>query len=232
MYLDIFYEILETVNVAGINKVIIDRTEDGVVIRGIDDDETVVVFSKKDGSIVPNNIGVHRVPAILGRLKLFDLEKSTTEAGTRGDSISTLTIKEGRKKAQLAFTNPDNIRAPKRAIDDEILNQVTLDKDDIQLITSAITNFQPEFITFKGTGDEILLQLNESDTNDCFTDKVGQNSTGDWEYHWNARSFTRLIRQASREDETVFLGIGSTGIMCLAVNDVNFILIPQVTKYA
>lgn len=225
-----FFDIANTVNNAGIKTVVFDCKEDGVLVRGADDKTTAAVFSFINGNFIQNTMGVHRLQTMIDRLKLFDLEKATGEVELRGDVARSLTIRQGRKRASISFADPNKMVAPKSIINDELSNRIVMDAEKVAEINSAISALQPELLTLRGDGENIILELLEKDTNDVFSDVVGQNNAGSWERHWSVVPFRRLVTQAIKTAETVEIGIGTKGLMALSVNDVEFVLFPQIPK--
>lgn len=224
------FNIANTVSNAGIKEVVFECKDDGVLIRGADEKVTIVVFSSVTGNIIPNTMGAHRLQTMIDRMKLFDLDKANGEVSTKGDNAKSLTVREGRKRASISFGDPEKIAAPKSVLDDDLSNRVVLDKARVEELGNAISAIQPEYVTMRGEGEDIILELREKDTNDTFVTVVGTNNTGEWERHWNVVPFRRLVTQAIKTSETVDLGIGTKGLLAMSVNDVEFALIPQTNK--
>lgn len=227
------FEVLDTVSVAGMKQVVLEPEDNGVKVRGVDEDNSVIVLDTISGDFVPHSLGVHRVGTVLDRLKLFNLDNAKVEVSksdSKEDVIDSILIKEGRKKAFCRFSDPDFIRSPKKMAVDETIATITLTSDKVTEITSAVGALNPEFLTLRGDGDDIWLDLYEKDTNDQFSDVVGSNESGAWEYNWNVKSFVRLAKQAIKTDDEITLVVGSRSKLTLSVNGIEFVLLPQVAK--
>lgn len=232
MNLEVIHKILETVNITSIKKIVIERTEDGICVRGIDSDSSkVLVFSTMKGNIVEETVGVKQVGNLLNRLNLFDLSKTKAEAEViEGKYIKSAVFKEGRKKGFVQFSNPEKIMAPTGFRNNTVLNRIVLNTQQVQTITGAVSALQPEHITFRGQGDEVHVEVKENGGVDNFVDVVGQNDSGDWVNNWDVQTFTRLLKSANKGNEDVTLVIDKSGMLHITVNDISFILLPMVTK--
>lgn len=232
MNLETIHKILETVNIAGIKQIVIDKLEDGICVRGIDEGSSkVVVISKMKGNIIEETVGINKVGNLLNRLNLFNLSSTKTEVEITNDSyIKSAVFLEGRKKGFVQFANPDKLGAPSGIQSPSIVNRVVLDTDKVKTITGAVSALQPEHITFVGEGDDVLVEIKEKDGNDKFVDLIGTNESGDWINNWDVQTFARLLKSANKGDQDVPLNIDKTGMMYVLVNDIEFTILPAVVK--
>ena len=157
--------ILRTIIVAGINQIVFNVKENNtILISGIDKDGSAVVFHR-----IPNNgtleksIGVHRVSVFLDRLKLFDLTKAVIEQKISSYFISSLTLKEGRKKISYTFAEPANINHPKEIVEDVIIHSIDITKEMLESLYKASQTLNSnEFFLYSDAQDIIFKVVDET----------------------------------------------------------------------
>ena len=226
------YSVIETVNVVGIKEVIIKKDDDGVMIFGADSTDesiqpSVVLISPTDSDIISKTMGISRVPVMLNRMQLFDLSKTKLTQEETDNYVQSVTLKESRKKVSFTFANPKTINVPSGTIDDNVNNSITLSKDYITNLIKATQAMSSELISVSGINNEITIELFDGGT-DTFTDVVSDTCVGEWNYHWRTDSVMKLLRQAIKNDDSVELGISDLGILYVEVNDLLFMVMPQV----
>ena len=231
MNLEKLNTIIDTVNVAGINRVILKKNDDGSVsVRGSDDkgeEPSIVIISETDKDVVDNTMAIHRVPVLLNRMNLFNLDKARVSEINTDEYTKSITIKENRKKVTYTFADPNTLMVPDGTIDDNIICSIVFKKEDIENIIKANQALSPELFTLSGVKDEIIMVLFDG-ISDSFTNIVGTNNSGDWEYSWKIDSVMRLIKHAIKKEDSVELGIGKVGILYITVNNLIFMAMPQV----
>ena len=237
MQLDIINDILQTVQNAGINEVILEKIDGGIKIRGVDSLETMLVYSECAGDIIPSSFGIHRVPTLLSRMKLFDFSKAKAKIAERTISVdgvdetfvSELSITMGHRKVSFTGARPSTIKAPSGLSETELVNKISLStNEDVPMMVDAMSAFgSPTLITIAGTEDDIFFKISD-EVSDGFVDVIGTNSGGEWSYNYRRDNFQRLIKQASKNSEVVDIGITKRGLMYIIVNDITFVMIPQV----
>ena len=231
MNLERINEILNIAQLASVPEILLECDTDSVLITGCDVDARAVIISHDyTPDLTDNNALFHRVPEFKKRFGLFDLTKTKTEETIATDGfVKSINIKQGRKKVSLTLADPKTCQAPK-SLNDEIVNTVTLSKEDVASLASAIGTINPEFVTFKGNGEEISVNLVEKGSSDCYTDIIGDNSLGDvWEANWSANIFTKLIKHAVTTDDDVLLSVTARKNLFIVVDDVKVILTPQIS---
>lgn len=222
--------IVETANVAGINRLVINKTDERVMIYGSDDEgeePSIVIISEADWDVVDNSIGIHRVPVLLNRMNLFSLDKATVSKIDTDNYTKSITIKEGRKKVSYTFADPSTLSVPTDTIDDSIICTVRLTKDNVQNLVKANQAITPKLFTLSGIKDDIQMELFDG-ISDTLTDVIGKNTSGDWSFNWEMSSVMKLVRHAIKQEDSVELGIGGIGILYITVNDLIFMVMPQV----
>lgn len=232
MNIERLHSVLETINVAGIKEIIIEKKDDTVLIRGADstneeEKPSIVIVSETDHNMVDRTMGVSRVPVMLNRMNLFDLSKTKVSQVGNDDYMKSVTFKENRKKVSFTFTNPSIINVPSKTIDDNVSNVVVLSKDYIANLVKANQAMNSNLINLTGINNEIVIEMLD-DGSDAFTDVVANNCEGEWSYNWQTSSVMKLLRQAIKQNDSVELGIGDVGILYIEVNELIFMVMPQV----
>jgi len=223
------FNIIETTNIAGIGQIILQKEDDHVLVRGLDtpdQDISIVLFSKTDKDVIDKTCGIHRVPVLLSRMTLMNLDKTKVSTEENDDFLKSIHMKEKNKRISYSFAEPNTIRAPKNVVNDEIVNRVILKKDDVVNITKAVSAFNPVHFVLSGEGNDIVLKLVD-DVSDAFTDVVGKNVTGDWSNKWRTDSVMRLVKHSIKNNDDVELGIGKDGILFIEVNSLMFMVLPR-----
>lgn len=239
MQLDVIYDVLQTVQNAGINAVVLKKIDGGMKIMGVDTEETLLVYSELGGDIIPESFGVHRVQTLLSRMKLFDFSKATASVSVKSvphtdnegeeSFIKDVVIKIGKRKVSFTGARPSTIKAPSGLSETEIVNKITLTTNEgVPLVIDAMNALgSPNLVKISGSEKDILLEIDDGIADD-FVDVIGTNSGGEWSYLYRRDSLQRLIKQAAKFGENVDLGITKRGLMYVIVNDITFVLIPQV----
>jgi len=225
-------EVLKTINVAGIKEIIISKADGKVMVYGADSTEddimpSIVVISEADSSIVDVTMGISRLPVLLNRINLFDLEKTKVSCDTTDTFTRVITVKEGRRKVSYTFTNPDIINVPTDTIEDNVSNIITLSKEYINGLSKVNQAMSAEVINITGINNEITFELSDGD-GDSFTDVVSDECTGDFSFNWQTRSVLKMLKHAIKKDDYVELGIGELGILYIEVDNLLFMIMPQV----
>lgn len=221
-------EVLTTINSIGIDEVVFEK-DDNVVVRGMDKDNTVVVISQVDNDLVEKSMGVNRIPTFISRLNLFNLDESKITVDFREDSIRSVNVSEKRKKVGINLPTPGQLKAPHFNHKIDIKCRIKLTKEEIETISNAVTAISPEFITMKGDGSDIVLELKDAN-NDVYNDVIGENGSGDWINNWSVKSFVRLLKQSKKNTEEVILGVDAHGLLYFPADGMDFILLPQIVE--
>ena len=232
MNIERLYSVIETINVIGIKEIIIEKNDNNVMVYGADSTDeniqpSIVLISETNSNLINKTLGVSRVPVMLNRMKLFDLSKTKTQQEDNDNYVHNITLKESRKKVSFTFANPETINVPKGTIDDNVTNSITLSKDYITNLIKATRAMSSEMISVTGINNEITIELFD-DGSDSYTDVVSDNCVGEWDYHWRTDSVVKLLRQAIKNNDSVELGISELGILYVEVNELIFMVMPQV----
>lgn len=227
MQLKLLNEILSTLNQAGIQECIVEKTPTGAKIRATDEKEAIFVVSDYFGEIVPASLGVHKIPVLLDRLKLFDLDNVDVSVTENNGTIKTLTIKKGHKKVTFTGANPTTIRAPSSIVNEEIMHTVSLPKNTVLSLCGALLSVAgSDLVTVAGEGNVILIKATDGGA-DEFVDAIGENKYGEWSFQYRRDHMQRLLKMSVKTEEEAILGIMECGVAVIVVGSLSFFLIPQ-----
>lgn len=224
------FEILKTLSLTGIDTAVLDSKEEGLLIRGVDKDGVTFVFHTIENNDVTNvSMGLNTIQTLVSKMGLLNLDNTTAETVEDEYDVKSITFKEKRKKVTHALTNPAKLPAPKNISFDEIKNSITLTKDEVAAMSKVLNTFNPEKVQLIGTGNDIILRVEDKDSN-TFEDVIStSNSSGDWKYVWLKDKFIKLIKTSLTENESdsVSLVISAKGVMYFDINDIIIMLFPS-----
>jgi hypothetical protein len=231
--------LLQTVSIVKIDRIII---EDGT-IRGVDDDQTVVIISQTD---VPDfegaRVGLNRLSVLASRINLFDQSQDFTleavEAPKRDDvqDISSFKIAGKGSKFEFRCARADTIRAPKR-INDTMAWAITIPQDAVKLILSAANTMGSEQIALvsKASG-EVSFEIVDGSTQDTFTTKIADEAvwlsededkpTQSFVHYYAVKALIPLLKASSATGDPV-MAVGEEGMLQITVNSHTFTLLPR-----
>lgn len=233
-------KLLKVASIVKIDRLII---EDGT-IRGIDDNQTVVIISKND---VPDfggsRAGLMNLNVLANRLNLFAADKMEIEAvevPNRNDSevndVAAFKIAANKSKFEFKLGRADLVKAPKKMNDDFVWCVKMKDVGDIKTIMSASNTIDSEQIAIvsKQNG-EVSLELVDSATQDTFTIQIAEEAewlgdedrpTQSFVHYYNVKALLPLLKAAAATGE-VFLVVGEQGMLQVTVENHTFTLLPR-----
>lgn len=231
MNVEKLYNIINTATIAGIDQIIIDKSDTGVMVRGADvvgegEEVNIVMLSDTDSDVVDKTMGVHRVSVLHKRMNLFDLEKTKSSTNDAEDFVKSLSLRESRKNVSFTFADPKTIDVPSGTIDDEIKTSIRISNTTINELVKANAAMQSKFIKISGINKDIIIELFDG-VSDSFSDRLGDNKSGEWSYQWTTNSIMRLAKHAIKTNPVIEFGIGEQGILYIEVNDLIFMVMPQ-----
>lgn len=230
MNLNKLNDILNAANIAGMDKIVIKRGSSGNTVHGISPDQKIILFSPVEGATVTDqDVGIHKVGALLTRLKLVNFEHAKVEVAANEKCAHSITIKEGRKKVDFTFADPAVVKHPQAIAQDMVRSKVILSKESANEFLTALSAMNPKNVILEGRGDDILVSLFDG-TTDYFENKVGDNTAGDWKKQWNATSVSRLVKYATKDSENVEMGISDHGFLYITVSGLCFMVVPEVER--
>lgn len=235
--------VIDTCLLAGIENVLIENLDGNNIIRGINDDRTCLILSKVDvPELGPNvTIGLSRMNVLRSRMSVLsnDADFTVSYETNAKNEISVLGLKGSKAKTQFRCASPSIIKAPK-AINDEDLAEIEINKNDVQTINAAAKAMGAKTFTLlgkKNSNDEIESYIEYYDTNqDVFSIKIADSVSfadepSTFVYYYITDIFLSLIRQAATKladnESSLKLAIGKGGTLRVTINNHEIIMVPQ-----
>ena len=233
--------LLQAVSIVKIDRIIIEEN----TVRGIDDDQTVVIISQTD---VPNfngsRVGLNRLSTLANRIGLLDkagLTIEAVEAPKRGDSdnqdISSLKIALSGTKFEYRCARADAIKAPKK-LNDVMTWQITVDaKEIVPMLLKASNTIDSEQIALVSrSSGEVLIEMVDASTQDTFTMKIAygaqwiredeDQTTQSFVHYYAVKTLMPLLKASASESDPV-LEVGEEGMLQITVKGHTFTLLPR-----
>jgi hypothetical protein len=233
--------LLQTMAIVKIDRIIIEDN----TIRGVDDDQTVVVISDVD---VPDfggaKLGLNRLSVLANRINLFDTNEDFTveaiESPSRfgdGVDISSFKLASKRSKFEYRASRAETIKAPKK-INDSMVWAITVPHEEVKIVISASNTMGSEQVALvsKGSG-EVLFEIVDSATHDTFTTKIADSA--DWlpededkpsqsfVYYYAVKALIPLLKASSANQNNPVMVVGEEGMLQITVNNHTFTLLPR-----
>lgn len=228
-------QVLQTASVAGMRELVLSKEDGMTMAYGADDsdktdggehDPSIVLISEIDNDIIDHSMGIHRVDIFLKRLELFDIEKVKVSLKHNDDFITSITLKEGRRKATITLSSPQTIDVPSGSIEDEIVDSIKIKKTYVDYLNKANSAMNSQMINVSGINKDIVLEMYDG-LSDTMEDVVGTTSNDDWSYNWRTMSILKLLRHCIKSEDEIELGIGECGILYVEVESMIFMIMPQ-----
>jgi hypothetical protein len=228
-------QILQTASVAGMRELVLQKENGLTMALGADDsdksdggehDPSIVLISEIDDDIIDYSMGIHRVDIFLKRLELFNIDKVKVSVKDNEDFVTSITLKEGRRKATITLASPQTIDVPSGSIEDEIVDKIEFKKDYVDYLNKANAAMNSEFINVSGINKDIVLEMYDG-LSDTMEDVVGTTNNDDWSRNWRTTSVLKLLRHRIKTEDECELGIGESGILYIEVDSMIFMIMPQ-----
>ena len=237
-YLDlkILYEILVELNRVGIDKGILEPSDNGFLVRGVDTNESIITVDEIDSpGALPAKLAIQSVKTLKNRFELFgvdelaDLDYNIEYQDQ--ETIKSITLKKGRKKVKNTFSPLSAIQAPmmKNGVQFNVISTINFDKDKTDSIIQAIQAMNHKdknqsTITIYNQDGYNYVQLSDGDS-DNFVDTIGEsNSSEDWRCSWLTESFKKLISEASKNNSSFEVKVTDKRVLLIRVNHIEFML--------
>lgn len=232
--------LLQTVSLVKIDRMIID----GELIRGVDEDQTVVIVTDQN---VPDfggaRVGLNRLNILASRIALFDANEDfavdATEAPSRDDDgtdISTFKLSAKGSKFEYRCARAGAIKAPKQ-LNDSFVWAVTVPVDAVKVAISAANTMASEQIALvsKASG-EVLFEIVDGETSDSFTTKIADEAqwlpddedqpTQSFVHYYAVKALMPLLKAAAAQGDPVLV-VGEEGMLQITVNGYTLTLLPR-----
>jgi hypothetical protein len=233
--------LLQTVSLVKIDRMIIE----GDLIRGVDEDQTVVIVS--DANVPDFNgakVGLNRLSILASRIALFDANEDfaveAVEVPSREDAdvmdISSFKLSAKGSKFEYRCARANAIKAPKR-INDSFVWAVTVPVDAVKLVISASNTMGSDQIALVSkSGGEVSFEIVDGSTQDTFNTKIADEAvwlaedetapTQSFVHYYAVKALTPLLKAASLVGDPVLL-VGEEGMLQITVNGYTMTLLPR-----
>lgn len=228
--------LLSTLNMAGIDKVIIEPGK----IRAIDDRKVVgMITDKKVPDLGGKVLAISRVKALKTR---FDLAKAQGDmkieatAASSGSDIAMLEVAAGRSKSQFRCASSDAVKGKvPKTFNDVTAYELPLSVKQVPLIAQAVSAMAADVMTFASKdGSTVSVELVDSNK-DVFTIDLEKPVTaingkaGSFVFKYTASVLLSLLREATKSatNDEVKLTIGAQGIMFVEISGYSLFNLPQ-----
>lgn len=232
--------LLQTVSLVKIDRLIIE----GNLIRGVDEDQTVVIVSDTNvpdfgGAIV----GLNRLSILANRIALFDADEAfsveaveTPSREGNGMDISVFKLASKGSKFEYRCARAGSIKAPKQ-LNDSFVWAITVPVDSVKLAISAANTMGSEQVALvsKGSG-EVLFEIVDGSTQDTFTTKIADEAvwlaedqdqpTQAFVNYYAVKALMPLLKAAATQGDPVIL-VGEEGMLQITVNNYTMTLLPR-----
>jgi len=217
-------KLIRTINSARIGSAVIDD----LGARAIDETGTVALMGTKIPEF-PGSIGLTRVPQLKARLDLVsgkDSFKVEYLLNEEKGYIKSLKFIANGIKADYRTGDPENIRAPKRILDEEVTS-FPLTSPMVSDIQSAVVAFGPAKDIQFAIADKRINLIVHDETADVFSTFLGTTEYSESRAHtYDALNVSNLLKQALN-DNTVTVGIGQKGILSIQKEPFTFYVMPS-----
>lgn len=244
--LQALFDKCKTINAVGIERLSLKEHDGNMVVSGIDDKHSVLVFDNIV-SLIPEDlyVGILSLSTFINRLSLFDLSKVKATLDIREEKnwneAVKLHLKQGNRKATYSFVPIQNTNTPNNVAEDTPVFDFELTKAYFSEIQSAIQSMRTSNKGADGwklqhVPDEgVYLKFDDgvSDTfQELVADSDAQESGSAWTYCWQTKSVETVIRESLKngeEKETTFV-VCEKGLGRVTANGLTLTVLPYVEK--
>ena len=216
-------DLIKLVNSARIGSVIIDD----LGVRAIDETGTIA-FMGTDVPEFPGNMGLTRVPQLKARLDLFQGKSDFKVEYTMNEEkgfVKALKFISNGIKADYRTGDPENIRAPKRILDEDATG-FTLSSETVSEIQSAVGAFGPaKDIQFAVRDGNVLINI-QDENGDGFSKILGTAEVDNLAHTYDALNVSNLMKLCI-SGGNVEIAIGQKGILTIKRASFNFYVMPS-----
>lgn len=225
--------LLEVLASVGIEEAVLEKVEDGTLVRGANKDTNIIVYHTIPENLVDTVMGIQSVKGLLSRLQLFDVNKAAITLNTANDRIVDLFIKQGKKKASYRCAEASKLTVPKKIPGDlSIVSPIKFDRAYVDHIMHAITA-----MSYTGSKAERYIGLAVKDKvaefsiydgeSDTFTDEFAVDFRDIRNTCWDVAPFQRVMKQSlETNNEHAVFTITEHGIVVFDLSFINILVAP------
>lgn len=243
-----FKNVLEILKGIGAKECGIEEKDGMTLVRSISDDAMIGIYTTIEhmGNPAGAGIGILSIQGMLSRIDLFDLEKATvtfTEEDASDDSfVSSIHVKQGRRKSDIRTTSPSSCRITKQIPEFEKKFSITFSSDEISMLNKAYQSLR------NVTSDkdcEVQLTINEDATLNLVMergqrDRFAETFQGEHlvetkgEVVFAAEPLLRAIKQAGAwsEDQSATVVIDAEGNATVKIGEISTLVVTDYSELA
>lgn len=219
--LDFIQNVVHTAGLVGIESIIIDAES----VRGLAENNTVVLLEKEVPTLSIGAIGINRTDVFQQRLDVVsDLEKFAVDAVVEGEFVRSLTMKAKGTKVDYRCANPTTIRAP-RVINDEMSAVVQLNADAVKMLQKGTSSMGAEVVKLCSDKDGLSFVL--IDTNQDTFEYHFAGAEGDTKEFAHKYPTKTLLALFKHNPENTF-EVGNKGTLLIKINGLGVYVLPKV----
>lgn len=241
-----FKQVLEILKGLGAVECGIETTEEGTtLVRAVSGDgATIGIYSAIEhlGNPTKHSIGIQSIQGVLSRLELFsDLDKTKIDFQTKDDWVSSITLKQGRRKAEIRTTSVNNCKLPKKLPDFDKVVSAEMPNDFVQMLTKAHQSVKnaigdtDSIFTIRSVSAEGDYEIEiQKGTHDKFVEPIQVQfveNAFEGETIFAAESILRTLKQASNwsEEKSAIILIDDNGHATIQVGELSVMVISDYT---
>lgn len=215
--------------IAGIESLAIEQN----IVRGMDENKTVVICDNNVPELPFNGIGIGRIDTFVTRYSLIEnRDDITTEAAidSNNQQVIQLTFNTKNIKVEYRCADTTKIKAPKQ-IKDIMTSIFLLPEDTIETLVKAQTAMGDEKITIVSDKRGTCFELVDRTSNDVFSfvfaeqaKSLNEDDVEEFVHRYPAKTLIQLLKQNSNQT----IEVSSKGILKLTINNLNIYVIPSI----
>jgi len=230
-------DVVRVCRLVGVDNVAIEPK----MIRGMDDDQKVVIFLNDEGLAIPNrkvpdfafgSIGLSRLGVFQTRLDIARTQdKFTIEVVTKPDVpyVQSLVMKATGTKIDYRCMDPTKIKAPKK-LNDVMKFRVKINAQAVTLLQKAVAAMSADVVTLISNSEGVsfeLVDVNKDVFKHTFADDVEVLDDGKG-VSFAHRYPVKTLLSMFKEDPAGTFEVGGKGLLLFPIAGINVYVLPQI----
>lgn len=233
-------DILEQLTSLSITEAVIEPVvEDGkdyTRVRAGNKDHSIMIFDSVEGKLTDKTMAIASIKGLQTRLALFNEDKASVTVTNGNSFVSSIEIKEGKRKATYTMSHPNIILAPKVMPQYDIYGDViTFSKDFVDYLSEVFNSIsftgkrENRKISIKSGKGELFITVSDGE-NDSFletlTADVAENDIPTTQ--WEVEAFKMALKKSSEcsVDKSVAFYITNIGTAVMSAQPLSVIVAP------
>jgi hypothetical protein len=233
-------DILEQLTTLGISEAIIEPVtldgKDHTQVRAGNKDHSILIFDQVEGKLSEKAMAISSTKGLQSRLALFNEDKASVTVSNGSTFVSSIEIKEGKRKATYTMSHPNIILAPKVMPEYEIYGDVIeFSKDFIDYLTEVFNSIsftgkrENRRISIKSGNGELIVTVSDGESDsfvETFPSDVSESDIPTTQ--WDLESFKLALKRSSEcdVDKKVSFFITNIGTAVLTAQPLSVIVAP------